>query len=173
MATYEFVGVGKQTLGVPGSNTTTEGWCFTYQKDDGDFHHHIMPKHTFASAAEEYGLDLDDDWEEVFDIVMHEPLVPDSALIGVTELPEPAVMKSRAGAPKLNSLGRRMKQRADFAKQLHEVVGLEVASERVRPERWAGRENIEARLARLEAVRQGRNIDPRTGRGGPAEQSAD
>lgn len=48
----------------------------SYEKPNGEMHHHIMTPDVFAIRAEELGLDPDDDddFDQVVDIILHEPL---------------------------------------------------------------------------------------------------
>jgi hypothetical protein len=155
MTTYEAVGIGRHPFGTNGRT----GWCLTYitnpeEVAKGEFPlmtHHIFPDHYFAVAAKEFGLDIDQDFEEVFDIVMHEPFAGNETLADDTDPPQPQGLM--AARQKHNKLGRKMRRRANRAKDAHDISGLDAIKEKVRPHRSKGMDAIEARIARLEAVR--------------------
>jgi hypothetical protein len=151
---YEFVGIGAITIG------EVDAWQVTYEKapakEEGgipDFHHHIFPATIFAAAAEQFGLDVDGDWDEVFDIVMHDSLAGD-------DVPEDDVdpPKNKRTQVKHNELGRKMRRRADRAKRQHNVTGLDAARQALHPHRRKGTDTLAARIERLEAARLKRGV---------------
>lgn len=145
---FDAMGVGKHEVG------GTEGWMVSFVKNPDevaegefpDFHHFIFPPHTFAIMAEDMGLDVDEDFYEVFDIVMHDQLAGNDQAEDMTE---PAV----AAKGKHNKLGRKLKRRAERAKAEHEVTGLEDIRARLHPERQKGARAYKDRMVAIQAVR--------------------
>jgi hypothetical protein len=71
---YEVTNVAETEIsslapGVPG----TPAYVVSMRKPDGEMHHHTMPKHTIAAKAIEYGMDSEADFDEVVDMILHEP----------------------------------------------------------------------------------------------------
>jgi hypothetical protein len=153
MAKMELVGMGKQSLG------ETEGWCITYLPEGNeapDFIHHIFPAVTFSNYAREFGLDLDEDFEEILDIVLHEVFGGDE---NPQDYVEPEAVTARRGDKK-NSVGRRMRRRADRVKESLEITGIDLVKERLRAERRLGVEVRQQRVQKLQNSRQGRTVRP-------------
>ncbi len=51
------------------------GWVFVCEGADGFVHHHAVPAIAIAARAIEYGMDEDDDFDGIVDIVLHEPFL--------------------------------------------------------------------------------------------------
>jgi hypothetical protein len=85
---YEVTNVAETEIsslapGVPG----TPAYVVSMRKPDGEMHHHTMPKHTIAAKAIEYGMDSEADFDDVVDMILHEPFAPNAGEPG-----DPAVL---------------------------------------------------------------------------------
>lgn len=63
---------------------------FSQQKPDGSMHHYMVPKHTMAARAIEYDMDPVEDFDDLLDIVLHEPFVDED------DIDDPAVAEGYA-----------------------------------------------------------------------------
>jgi hypothetical protein len=148
MGKFEAVGVGKSVHG------GTEFWQITYEKEDGNFHHHLVPVFAFATRAEEYGLDPEEDFDEVFDILAHEAFAGKDEPEDDVEPPKTQGLVSAKGKPdRKNALGRKHARRAARMKRQHDITGLDVIKEKVRPHRQMGVAEFKDRLEEFESRR--------------------
>jgi hypothetical protein len=154
---YEAVGIGKTKIG------SVNAWQVTFEtapaEDDNipGLLHLIFPEHTIAVMAQEFGLDADEDFDEAFDIFVHQALAGNDAPTDSVDPPQPQELmarSSKAKQDKKNQLGRKMARRAERAKQEHDITGLDAVRERVRPERANGLDGIKARIEMLERQRR-------------------
>jgi hypothetical protein len=156
---FEFVGIGPVKI-----NDVDGWWCATYMKapaeENGgipDLHHHLFPASIFAARAEQYGLDIDNDWDKVFDLVMHDPFAGNDE---PSDNVEPSKTKVRMSQGKHNVLSHKMERRAERAKREHNITGLDAAKRKLSEHRTRGIEGLATRVARLEAARQVRGGEP-------------
>jgi hypothetical protein len=73
MAADEQECVGIQDVNVSG----TPAWQISFMRSDGGMRHHIMPTYIVEARAIELEMDPEQDFDEVLDIILHEPFVDD------------------------------------------------------------------------------------------------
>lgn len=144
--TYELVGMGPQRLG------RVDCWQVTYERPDGQFFHHLFPTTIFVSYAEQFGLDVDDpdDFDEILDIVLHDPFAGDDDTADRVDGPADALM---GGSDKKTREGRRMRRRADRGKNNVTITGTQLVRERLRENRHKGVDDLRSRIERVEKHR--------------------
>ncbi len=149
---YEMVGMGTHQLG------SVEGWMVTYEKPDGNFHHHMFPATIFYNYAQQFGLDIDDpdDFDEVLDIVLYDPFAGDHDPSDEIETPQPNGLMAGKKKDKKNKLGRDMRRRADRGKTKVEITGTATVKnavrDRLRDERHKGVAEAQDRIRKLDKL---------------------
>lgn len=155
---YEMVGMGTHQLG------SVEGWMVTYEKPDGNFHHHMFPATIFHNYAQQFGLDIDDpdDFDEVLDIVLYDPFAGDDDPRDQIEPAQPNGVAAGKKKDKKNKLGRDMRRRADRGKTIVEITGTDTVRnsvrDRLRTERHKGVAQAQDRISRMERAAKRRNL---------------